>query len=50
MPLENTRRWPRFMSWRGMYESPAAKLARRGKSANDVLAPSTSTMRVVACR
>ena len=41
MPLENTRRWPRLVSWRGMKLSPAWKLARRGKSAKLVLAAST---------
>src|SRR5262245_37526262 len=41
MPLENTRRWPRLVSWRGMNESPAWKLANRGKSANDVFAART---------
>ena len=30
IPLENTRRWPRLVSWRGMKLSPAWKLARRG--------------------
>ena len=41
MPLENTSRWPRLVSWRGMKLSPAWKLARRGKSAKLVLAART---------
>ena len=50
MPLENTRRWPRLVSWRGMKRSAAAKLARRGKSAKLVLAASTRISMVPACR
>ena len=38
MPLENTSLCPRLVSWRGMNESWAWKLARRGKSANEVFA------------
>src|SRR3954451_14273867 len=38
MPFEKTSRWPRFVSCRGMNASSAWKLARRGKSANDVFA------------
>ena len=41
MPLENTRRWPRFVSCFGMKLSPAWKLASRGKSAKLVFAAST---------
>jgi hypothetical protein len=41
MPLEKTRRCPRFVSWRGRKLSPAWKLASRGKSAKPVLAAST---------
>ena len=48
MPLENTRRWPRLVSWRGMKESSAWKLARRGKSAKLVLAASTRMSMVAA--
>ena len=33
MPFENTSRWPRLVSCRGMNASSAWKLARRGKSA-----------------
>ncbi len=47
MPLENTSRCPRLVSWRGMKESSAWKLARRGKSAKLVLAASTR-MNIVA--
>src|SRR5260221_272138 len=33
MPLENTNRWPRLVSWRGMKLSPAWNDASRGKAA-----------------
>jgi hypothetical protein len=49
MPLENTRRWPRLVSWRGRKLSPAWMLARRGKSAKPVLAASTRMSMVAAC-
>ncbi len=49
MPLENTRRWPRLVSCLGMNASSAWKLARRGKSANDVLAARTRISIVAAC-
>ena len=50
MPLENTRRCPRFVSWRGMKLSSAWKLARRGKSAKLVFAASTRMSIVPACK
>ena len=37
-PFENTSRWPRLVSWRGMKLSPAWNEASRGKSAKPVLA------------
>ena len=46
--MENTRRWPRLVSWRGMKLSAAAKLARRGKSAKLVLAARTRISMVPA--
>ena len=48
MPLENTSRWPRLVNCRGRNMSAAWKLARRGKSANDVLAASTRISIVAA--
>ena len=41
MPFENTSRWPRLTSWRGMKSSVAWKEASRGKSAKLVLAAMT---------
>ena len=41
MPLENTRRCPRTVNWRGMKLSLAWNEARRGKSAKLVLAART---------
>ena len=49
IPLENTSRWPRLVSWRGMKLSPAWKLARRGKSAKLVFAASTRMSIVPIC-
>ena len=49
MPLENTRRWPRTMNWRGMKLSPAWNDASRGKSAKLVLAARTRISIVPAC-
>ena len=48
IPLENTSRCPRLVSWRGMKWSAAAKFARRGKSAKLVLAASTRMSSVPA--
>ena len=49
MPFEKTRRCPRVVNCRGRKSSPAWKLAKRGKSANAVLAASTSTIVVAIC-
>ncbi len=49
MPLENPRRCPRLVSWRGMNASSAWKLARRGKSAKLVLAARTRISSVISC-
>ena len=49
IPLENTRRWPRFVSCFGMKLSPAWNDASRGKSAKDVLAASTRISIVPTC-
>ena len=48
MPLANTSRRPRLVSGVGRKWSSAWKLARRGKSANDVLAASTRISMVIA--
>ena len=49
IPFENTRRWPRLVSWRGMKLSSAWNDARRGKSAKLVFAASTRMSIVPAC-
>ena len=49
MPFENTSRWPRLVSCRGMKSSPAWKLASRGKSAKVVLAARTRISIVATC-
>ena len=50
MPLENTSRWPRLVSWRGMKASWAWKEASRGKSANEVFAARIRIRVVEICR
>ncbi len=49
IPFENTSRWPRLVSWRGMKSSPAWKFASRGKSAKLVLAARIRISIVPAC-
>ena len=49
IPLENARRWPRLVSWRGRNESPATKLARYGKPLKLVLPPVNRMSTVAAC-
>ena len=48
IPLENTSRCPRLVSWRGMKWSAAGKFASRGKSAKLVFAASTRMSSVPA--
>ncbi len=48
MPLENARRSPWFMNWRGRYRSRETIDARRGKSAYAVFAASTRISVVAA--
>ncbi len=47
--MEKTSRCPRLVNCRGRNESPAWKLARRGKSANEVFAARTRINIVEAC-
>ena len=50
IPFEKTSLCPRLVSCRGMNASPAWKLARRGKSAKDVLAARIRMAVVETCR
>ena len=49
IPFDRTSRSPRFASWRGRKPSVATMPARRGKSANAVLAESVRIIAVDAC-